>query len=127
MEELRQKFPEAIEEITTHLGEETITLKKEYILPACHYLKSQGYTFLSDLTGVDLGVDKNPRFQVVYHLYSLNTHKRLRLKINLPAENPTVESVTPTWGGYFDVMFTANNMPVPLHASHVAQVYVEVA
>jgi NADH-quinone oxidoreductase subunit C len=97
MEELRQKFPEAIEEITTHLGEETITLKKEYILPACHYLKSQGYTFLSDLTGVDLGVDKNPRFQVVYHLYSLNTHKRLRLKINLPAENPTVESVTPVW------------------------------
>ena len=38
----------------------------------------------------------------------------------------TVESVTPTWGEYFDVMFTANNMALPMHASHVAQVYVEV-
>ena len=39
----------------------------------------------------------------------------------------TVESVTPTWGGYYEVMFTANNMPLPMHASHVSQVYVEVA
>jgi hypothetical protein len=38
-----------------------------------------------------------------------------------------VESVTPTWGGYYDVMFTANCMALPMHASHVAQVYVEVA
>jgi NADH-quinone oxidoreductase subunit C len=97
MEELKQKYPEAIEETITHLGEDTITLKKEYILPICNHLKSQGYTFLSDLTGVDLGVDKNPRFQVIYHLYSISTHKRLRLKVNLPPENLTVNSVTPIW------------------------------
>jgi NADH-quinone oxidoreductase subunit C len=97
MEELKQKFPEAVEETKSHLGEDTITLKREYILPVCKYLKSQGYNFLSDLTGVDLGVDKNPRFQVIYHLYSISTHKRLRLKVNLPPDNPTVESVTPVW------------------------------
>jgi NADH-quinone oxidoreductase subunit C len=97
MEELKQKFPEAIEETITHLGEDTITLKKEYILPISNHLKTQGYNFLSDLTGVDLGVDKNPRFQVIYHLYSISTHKRLRLKVNLPPDNPTVESVTPVW------------------------------
>jgi NADH-quinone oxidoreductase subunit C len=97
MEELKQKFPEAVEETKSHLGEDTITLKKEYILPVCKYLKSQGYNFLSDLTGLDLGVDKEPRFQVIYHLYSLTTHKRLRLKVNPPSKNPTVESVTPIW------------------------------
>ena len=97
MEELKQKYPEAIEEIVTLLGEDTITLKKESILPICNHLKTQGYNFLSDLTGVDLGVDKNPRFQVIYHLYSISTHKRLRLKVNLPPDNPTVESVTLVW------------------------------
>jgi NADH-quinone oxidoreductase subunit C len=97
MEELKQKFPEAVEETKSHLGEDTITLKKEYILPVCKYLKSQGYNFLSDLTGLDLGVDKEPRFQVIYHLYSLTTHKRLRLKVTPPSKNPTVESVTPIW------------------------------
>jgi NADH-quinone oxidoreductase subunit C len=97
MEELKNKFPEAIEEMITHLGEDTITLKKEYILPLSQYLKSQGYNFLSDLTGVDLGIDKTPRFQVVYHLYSINTHKRLRLKVNLPPGNPEVASVTSVW------------------------------
>ena len=97
MEELKQKYPEAIEEIITHLGEETITIKKEFILSLCQYLKAQGYTFLSDVTGVDLGTEKDPRFQVVYHLYSLNTHKRLRLKVNLPSDTPEIDSVTPVW------------------------------
>jgi NADH-quinone oxidoreductase subunit C len=97
MEELKEKFPEAIEEQITHLGEDTITLKKEYLLPVSQHLKSQGFNFLSDLTGVDLGVDKDPRFQVIYHLYSLSTHKRLRLKVNLPAGDPEVESVIPVW------------------------------
>jgi len=97
MEELKQKFPEAVEETKSHLGEDTITLKREYILPVCKYLKSQGYNFLSDLTGLDLGADKEPRFQVIYHLYSLTTHKRLRLKVTPPSQNPTVESVTPIW------------------------------
>ena len=97
MEEIKRKYPEAVEETKTHLGEDTITLKKEYILPVCQYLKSQGFNFLSDLTGVDLGVDKEPRFQVIYHLFSIGTQKRLRLKVNLPSGNPTIESVTPVW------------------------------
>ncbi|MCX5884727.1 MAG: NADH-quinone oxidoreductase subunit C [Proteobacteria bacterium] len=79
------------------MGEDTITLKKEYILPICNHLKTQGYNFLSDLTGVDLGVDNNPRFQVISHLYSISTHKRLRLKVNLPPQNPTLASVTSIW------------------------------
>jgi NADH-quinone oxidoreductase subunit C len=97
MEGIEERFKEAVEKTGSHLGEDTITLKREYIFPVCKYLKEQGYNFLSDLTGIDLGVERNPRFQVVYHLYSLSTHKRLRLKVNLPAEYPTTESVTSIW------------------------------
>jgi NADH-quinone oxidoreductase subunit C len=97
MEEIKRKYPEAVEETKTLLGEDTLTIKKEYILPISQHLKSQGYNFLSDLTGVDLGLEKNPRFQVIYHLFSIGTHKRLRLKVNLPSEDPTIESVTPLW------------------------------
>jgi len=97
MEELREKFPEALEEHATHLGEETITVKKEYILSLCNYLKSQGYNFLSDISGVDLGVDKNPRFQVIYHITTVPAGKRLRVKVNLPPDNPSIDSVTTIW------------------------------
>jgi NADH-quinone oxidoreductase subunit C len=99
MEELKQKYPEAIEEIVNILGEETITVKREKILPLSQHFKSQGYNFLSDVSGVDLGIEKNPRFQVIYHLTAVPSGKRLRLKVNLSPDNPTVESVTSVWKG----------------------------
>jgi NADH-quinone oxidoreductase subunit C len=97
MEGLKERYPEAIEEEITRLGEETITVKKEMIVVLCQHLKSEGYNFLADLTGVDLGADKSPRFQVIYHLSTVPTGKRLRLKVNLPSDNPTTDSVTPLW------------------------------
>jgi NADH-quinone oxidoreductase subunit C len=97
MEEIKQEYAEAIEEHVTHLGEETITVKKEMIVPLCQYLKSEGYNFLSDLTGVDLGENKNPRFQVIYHLTAVPSGKRLRLKVNLPPDKASIETVTTIW------------------------------
>ena len=97
MEGIAEKFPGALEEIKSALGEDTITLKKETILPICRYLKEKGYNFLSDLTGLDLGIEKEPRYQVVYHLYSIETAKRLRLKVNLSSQDPAVETVTVVW------------------------------
>ncbi len=34
------------------------------------------------------------RFEVVYHFYSSSQHHRLRVKVPLPAEDPTVDSLT---------------------------------
>lgn len=95
MEELKNKFPAAVEAIETQLGETTVTLKKEGLSQACEFLKQEkGFDYLSDLTGLDLGKEANPRFAVVYHLINIKTHQRLRLKVRTA---DAVDSVTPVW------------------------------
>jgi len=97
MEELKNKFPEGIESIETRLNETTVTVKKEAILPVCEFLKKEkGFDYLNDLTGLDLGKEANPRFAVVYQIFSMKTRQRLRLKVKTA---DAVDSVTPVWQG----------------------------
>lgn len=51
---------------------------------------------LCDLTCVDY-LGRSPRFEVVYQLHSLTTHERLRVKVPVPADDPTIPSVVPLW------------------------------
>ncbi|MBI4227107.1 MAG: NADH-quinone oxidoreductase subunit C, partial [Candidatus Omnitrophica bacterium] len=39
----------------------------------------------------------SPRFEVVYHLYSLEYNRRVRLKVPVPGHDPMVESLTRLW------------------------------
>ncbi len=97
MDQLKNKFPDAVESVETRLGETTVALKKEFLLPVCEFLKKEaGFDYLSDLTGLDLGIEAEPRFAVVYHLYSMKGRQRLRLKVKTAGE---VDSVTPVWKG----------------------------
>ena len=38
-----------------------------------------------------------PRFEVNYHLLSMEGKTRLRLKVRLPGTEPVIASVTPVW------------------------------
>jgi NADH-quinone oxidoreductase subunit C len=97
MERLEYKFPKAVESMETRLGETTVVLKKEFLRPVCRYLKKEeGFDYLSDLTGLDLGILAEPRYAVVYHLYSLEDHRWLRLKVKT---SDAVDSVTSVWKG----------------------------
>ncbi|MBI3312076.1 MAG: NADH-quinone oxidoreductase subunit C [Candidatus Omnitrophica bacterium] len=42
-------------------------------------------------------IDPAARFEVAYHLYSLTRNHRVRLKVPVTAEDPTVDSVTSLW------------------------------
>jgi len=53
---------------------------------------------LSTVTAVDR-YPAEPRFEVVYHLNSLERKQWLRLKARIGGENPTIESVTSVWRG----------------------------
>ena len=97
MEPLENKFPKAVQFTETRLEETTVVLKKEFLLQVCRYLqKEEGFDYLSDLTGLDLGIGAEPRYAVVYHLYSLEEHRWLRLKVKTP---DAVDSVTSVWKG----------------------------
>jgi NADH-quinone oxidoreductase subunit C len=51
---------------------------------------------LSDLTAVDY-LGRTPRFEVVYQLYSISRNHRLRVKVPVPEDDPTVPTATSVW------------------------------
>ncbi len=53
---------------------------------------------MSTLTGVDW-YPAEPRFEVVYHLHSLERNERLRVKCRLPGGDAEIDSVTEVWRG----------------------------
>jgi len=78
-------------------NELTVFIARESIREVCARLKSQGLTdFLSDLTCADF-YPREPRFEVAYHLLSIKRKERVRLKVRLPGDDASVESVTPVW------------------------------
>ncbi len=80
-------------------GETTIEIAPANIVSVCGFLKhDQGFVRLSSLTAVDR-YPAEPRFEVVYHLHSLEPQRRLRLKCRLRGDNPEIESVTSVWRG----------------------------
>ena len=88
---VREKFPHAVVETLDFRGEETIVLLPEQLVTVCAYLlKNQQYSFLSSVTAVDW-VEREPRFDVVYHLLSIQNQSELRLKVRVGqagAEHP---------------------------------------
>ncbi len=56
-----------------------------------------GFTFLSDLCGVD-NLGTSPRFEVVYNLTDLETPRKFRVRVPVPdGEPPKIKSVTEIW------------------------------
>lgn len=54
------------------------------------------FNFLSDVTCVDW-YPAEPRFEVVYHLLSMQRKERVRLSVRLEGGDPRVESLTSLW------------------------------
>jgi NADH-quinone oxidoreductase subunit C len=76
-----------------------LEIAAERIVSVCRYLKGeQTFVRLSTVTAVDW-YPEEPRFEVVYHLHSLERNERLRLKCRLTGENPEIDSVTAIWRG----------------------------
>lgn len=99
LRELQEKFPASIISHRFYRGALTVTVRKEDILSLCRFLrdnKSFQYNFLADLCGVD-HFDQQPRFEVVYHLYSLKNNSRLRVKVPVDEKECSVDSVSEIW------------------------------
>lgn len=78
-------------------GELTLEIAPDKIVSVCGFLKhDQKFVRLSTVTGVDL-FPAEPRFEVVYHLHSIERNLRLRLKCRVPGADPSIESVTSVW------------------------------
>jgi NADH-quinone oxidoreductase subunit C len=99
VERLQEKFPESVEETGEFRGQSWVVVRKEDLLKVCEFLKDDpetGFDFLSFVCAVDY-LPREPRFEVVYQLYSTKTHKRFRLKTRIGSQDATVPSVTSLW------------------------------
>ena len=99
---LRQRFAKRILASHAFRGDETIVIPREGLREIFSFLKEDphlDFNFLTDITAVDYLGKKEPRFEIVYHLYSLRAKHRLRVKVPVPAEDPVVDSLLPLWKG----------------------------
>ncbi|HYY16550.1 MAG TPA: NADH-quinone oxidoreductase subunit C, partial [Gammaproteobacteria bacterium] len=85
VEKLKAQFADAVQEVTEAYGELTVVVRQDRIVEICRVLKTDAdlrYDLLLDMAGVDY-LGREPRFEVVYHLYSLPYNSRLRLKVRV--------------------------------------------
>lgn len=88
---------EAIADGKYDRGELTLWIQPQKIVALCEFLKiARQYRYLSDITAVDW-YPAEPRFEVVYHIYSHEHKQRLRLKAKIGGDNPGIASVTSVW------------------------------
>jgi NADH-quinone oxidoreductase subunit C len=102
LEYIKQKLGEKILETLQFLSDDIVILSREELSASFRLLKDDTQlrlNFLSDITAVDYWKKKEPRFEIVYHLYSLPRRHRLRVRVPVPESDPVVESLTPLWQG----------------------------
>ena len=104
VEAVKKAYPQAVEDVVLYAGETTLVLNPDYLPVVARYVRDTAglvYNFLSDISAVDYYPDYNRpgRFGVSYHLLSMLYKRRLRLKVYLPEDEPTVETVTTVWPG----------------------------
>lgn len=84
-------------------GEVTFHIDKRWILPVIRALKTDSglqFGILRDVTAVDyLNTDRDPRFDVVYHLFSLNSYRTIRLKSPVAEDDCRIDSICELWSG----------------------------
>jgi len=102
--ELQRRFGDAIVETQDYRGDQTAVVARDAlpaVLAHCRDDTALAFDVLMDLTAVDYlkypGREDGPRFEVVYHLYSLVHNHRLRLKVRVEEDDAVAPSAVALW------------------------------
>jgi len=101
LSKLIERFGDAVVATHSNFGDDTALVRREKIVEIMSFLRDDPdmlFDFAMDLTGVDY-LGEEPRFEVVYHLFSLEKKHRVRIKVRVPEEDPVVDSVAGVWSG----------------------------
>ena len=93
---LRAALGDAVTGEESYAGETTVFVAKDRVADVARWLYAQGFTYLSDLGGIDRFTEED-RFEVFYNLLDLDRSRRLRVKTRVDEAAPTLPSVTPVW------------------------------
>ena len=95
VEKVKGKYSASVLDVITFRGETTIIIKKEKAPEILKYMRDDSelsYDFLTDICGVDY-YPRQPRYEVVYNLYSIKNSTRIRVKVPLDAGDEKIPSV----------------------------------
>ncbi|HEX7070791.1 MAG TPA: NADH-quinone oxidoreductase subunit C [Rhodothermales bacterium] len=94
IEALRARFGDDVLDQRTYANEDTVLVRREKIRDVVRFLRDeQGFTYLVDLGGVDRFTETD-RFEVFYNIVNVSGGKRIRIKVLVDEEDPTVDSIT---------------------------------
>ena len=104
LDRLRERLGPAVVETHEHRGDATAVIERGALLQALQLCRDEpdlAFEVLMDLTAADYskfpGREDGPRFEVVYHLYSITHNHRVRLKVRVDEDDAVVPSATGLW------------------------------
>lgn len=96
-DKLREAFPAVIIDQSRFRDESTLRIQASALRDVCmHSRDTLGFNYLIDLSSVD-HFGNEPRYEVVYELYSMKDCVHLRLKISVSEDDCTVPTVSDIW------------------------------
>jgi NADH-quinone oxidoreductase subunit C len=99
LERLLAFFPSAVQATHADLGDATALVDPGSLLAIMRFLRDEpglDFEMLTDATAVDW-LGQSPRFELVYHLYSLKRNHRVRIKARVPENDPEIASLVSLW------------------------------
>ena len=101
---LSERLGSGVLETHAHRGDHTAVVSRDAIVDALTFCRDDAalrFDVLMDLTAVDYlkfpGREDGPRFDVVYHLYSVTHNHRLRLRVPVEQDDPAVPTASALW------------------------------
>jgi NADH-quinone oxidoreductase subunit C len=94
---LGRLFGSKVQEQIEFRGETTFVIAASDLREVAKFCKEElSFDYLLDITSVD-NFGGEPRFEVVYELYSMTLSVHLRLKLRVSEDAPTIDTVSDIW------------------------------
>ncbi|PYL46294.1 MAG: NADH-quinone oxidoreductase subunit C, partial [Verrucomicrobia bacterium] len=94
---LGQAFGEKLQHRTEFRGETTYAIAASDLREIAKFCRDDlSFDYLLDITSID-NFGEEPRFEVVYHLYSMRHSLHLRLKLKLSEEVGALDTISDMW------------------------------
>jgi NADH-quinone oxidoreductase subunit C len=94
---LSKSFEGKIQNKTEFRGETTYTIAASDLREIAKFCRDElSFDYLIDITSID-NFGEEPRFEIVYELYSMLLGAHLRLKLKFPGEAGAVDTISDIW------------------------------
>ncbi len=97
LDSISQSFGAKLQEKTEFRGETTYTILPSDLREVAKFCRDElSFDYLIDITSID-NFGEEPRFAIVYELYSMTLAIQLRLKLRVSEEPGTVDTISDIW------------------------------